>query len=189
MTCIVGLVDKDNVLIGGDSAGVSELNLILRADEKVFTLCSDDTVWVFGFTTSFRMGQLIRYELQLPSIDDGDRNYLHKFMVKKFIPALRKCLEDGGWLKKEDGREEGGEFLVGVLGKLFLIHDSLQVGESTYPYNAVGCGQSIALGALYASEGHPSPEERILLALKAAQAFSAGVREPFKIVQTKVTAE
>jgi hypothetical protein len=36
MTCIVGLVDKGDVYIGGDSAGVAGLSLSIRADEKVF---------------------------------------------------------------------------------------------------------------------------------------------------------
>ena len=36
MTCIVGLVEKGNVYIGGDSAGVGGYSLTVRADRKVF---------------------------------------------------------------------------------------------------------------------------------------------------------
>jgi hypothetical protein len=62
MTAIVGLVHKESVTIGGDSAGVSGLSLSVRADAKVFRKGR----YLFGFTTSYRMGQLIRYSLQPP---------------------------------------------------------------------------------------------------------------------------
>ena len=62
MTCIVGLVHEGVVYIGGDSAGVAGLSLVVRADEKV--LRNGD--FLMGFTTSFRMGQLLRYKLDPP---------------------------------------------------------------------------------------------------------------------------
>ncbi|WP_245320978.1 hypothetical protein [Bradyrhizobium sp. NAS96.2] len=53
MTCIVGLVDKGQVFIGGDSAGVNaeRLALVVRNDRKVFR----NGDFVMGFTSSFRM--------------------------------------------------------------------------------------------------------------------------------------
>lgn len=57
MTCIVGLVDGDRVILGGDSAGIAGWHLQLRADEKVFR----NGPYAIGFTTSFRMGQILRY--------------------------------------------------------------------------------------------------------------------------------
>ena len=62
MTAIVGLVDSGIVYIGGDSAGASGWSLTVRADAKVFF----NAGYLFGFTTSYRMGQLIRYALQPP---------------------------------------------------------------------------------------------------------------------------
>ena len=61
MTCIVGLVHEGVVYIGGDSAGVGGMSLTVRADEKVF----QNGEFLMGFTTSFRMGQLLRYSLKL----------------------------------------------------------------------------------------------------------------------------
>jgi hypothetical protein len=60
MTAIVGLTDNGTVHIGGDSAGVSDWSLTIRADSKVFT----NGPYVMGFTTSLRMGQLPRYALK-----------------------------------------------------------------------------------------------------------------------------
>ena len=62
MTCIVGLVHEGTVFIGGDSAGVAGLSLVVRADEKVFR----NGDFLMDFTTSFRMGQLLRYNPDSP---------------------------------------------------------------------------------------------------------------------------
>lgn len=51
MTAIVGLVEKGNVYIGGDSAGVAGLSISIRGDEKVFKVGP----FIMGFTSSFRM--------------------------------------------------------------------------------------------------------------------------------------
>ncbi|SDS34139.1 hypothetical protein [Actinoplanes derwentensis] len=172
MTAIVGLARGDAVYIGGDSAGTSGWNLSVRADPKVFR----NKQYLFGFTSSFRMGQLIRYSLDLPT-PKGD---LDRFMVTKFIDGLRDCLKSGGYARKEEEQELGGTFLVGVRGRLYTIQDDYQVGSAADGYAAVGCGDQIALGALYATAGRGvRPKARVRLALSAAERFSAGVRGPF----------
>jgi ATP-dependent protease HslVU (ClpYQ) peptidase subunit len=178
MTAIVGLAQGGSVFIGGDSAGVAGLSLAVRADAKVFR----NGRYLFGFTTSFRMGQLIRYSLTLPK-PKGD---LDSFMATTFIDALRECLKTGGWARKENDREEGGTFLVGVRGQLFTVHEDYQVGKPADGFAAVGCGDQIALGALYATAGTGlKPRRRVKLALRAAERFSAGVRGPFVCLTRK----
>ncbi|GAA4716378.1 hypothetical protein [Phytohabitans rumicis] len=45
---------------------------------------------------------------------------------------------------------------------------------------AVGCGSDLALGALFATaRTRMSPHRRVMVALQAAERFSAGVRGPF----------
>jgi ATP-dependent protease HslVU (ClpYQ) peptidase subunit len=172
MTAIVGLARKGTVFIGGDSAGVSGMNLSVRADTKVFR----NGPYLFGFTSSFRMGQLIHYSLK-PPVPKGD---LDRFMTTKFVDALRECLKSGGYARKEEEQEMGGTFLVGVRGKLFTIHEDYQVGKPADGFAAVGCGDQVALGALYATAGNGmKPRARVRLALHAAERFSAGVRGPF----------
>jgi ATP-dependent protease HslVU (ClpYQ) peptidase subunit len=172
MTAVVGLVESGSVYIGGDSAGVSGLSLTVRADAKVFR----KKHYLFGFTTSFRMGQLIRYAMDLPR-PDGD---LDAFMTTTFVDALRTCLKNGGWAAKDNDREEGGTFLVGVQGRLYAVYDDYQVAKAADGYAAVGCGDQIALGALFAtSRAGLKPKRRVMTALAAAERFSAGVRGPF----------
>ncbi|GIF63051.1 hypothetical protein Ais01nite_10860 [Asanoa ishikariensis] len=178
MTAIVGLVESDSVYIGGDSAGVSGMSLTVRADAKVFR----KKRYLFGFTTSFRMGQLIRYSLTLPK-PTGD---LDAFMSTTFIDALRDCLKTGGWAAKENEREEGGTFLVAVRGSLFAIHDDYQVAKAADGFAAVGSGEQIALGALYATaDAGLSPRRRVMSALAAAERYSAGVRGPFICLKSR----
>lgn len=175
MTCIIGLLDKGKVYMGGDSAGVnSSLSLSVRADQKVFI----KDKFIMGFTTSFRMGQLLRYNLELSSQPEGLDVF--EYMVTSFVEAVRKCLKDGGFAEKKDEKEKAGTFLVGYQERLFCVDEDYQIAEQLLPFNAVGCGKDLALGALFAN-GHLKPEERILQALQAAEQFSAGVRRPFII--------
>ncbi len=174
MTCIVGLVDKGNVYIGADSAGVAGYALTIRADEKVFI----NDAFVMGFTSSFRMGQLLRYSLKPPKYHlDVD---LNEYMVTDFINAVRKCLKDGGFAEKDKEVERTGTFLVGFKGKLFKIDADNQVGVPALTFDACGCGEDIALGSMYSSSGL-APLDRITQALEAAEQFSVGVRRPFLI--------
>lgn len=174
MTCIVGLVHDGDVYIGGDSAGVAGLSISIRADEKVF----GNGPFIMGFTTSFRMGQLLRYKLSPPAqtVHQGDMEY----MVTSFIDSCRQCFANNGFGDKD--ASIGGNFLVGYKGKLYNIEGDYQVGVPKANYDAVGCGADLALGAMYATEGL-SPEERINAALAAASTFSAGVAPPFTILK------
>ncbi len=172
MTCIVGLVDKNIVYIGGDSAGVAGYSLTVRADEKVFVKDG----FIMGFTSSFRMGQLLQYNLKIPKYhSDVD---IFEYMVTDFINAVRECFKGGGFAQKDKEEERAGIFLVGFKGKLFKINFDYQVGVPSLPFDVCGCGTDIALGAMYANV-NLSPKERIIQALEAAEQFSAGVRRPF----------
>lgn len=181
MTCIVGLVTDGKVLIGGDSAGVdgSRMTMSVRSDRKVFR----NGEFVMGFTSSFRMGQLLAFSLSLPKPREGDD--LLAFMVRDFISATRQTLKDGGFAKNSSGTESGGEFLVGFRGRLFRIFDDFQVAESSKGFDACGCGDLIALGSLFSSTQVSDPRERLTQALEAAEAFSAGVRAPFFFESTE----
>lgn len=177
MTCIVGLVDKeeDKVYIGADSAGVAGLDLMIRADQKAFNVGE----FVFGFTTSFRMGQILQYSFDPPEIRTKD---IMRYMVTDFVDAVREALKEGGYSEVENNVETGGCFLVGVRSRLFSIEDDYQVEETPYGFNSAGCGAQIALGSLVTTQDYDfSPRERVKMALQAAEKFSSGVRGPFNI--------
>ncbi len=184
MTCIVGIIAHDNsVWIGGDSAGVGGYKLTIRKDEKVFKKGE----FIFGFTSSFRMGQLIRYSFSPPKRHEGSD--LFEYMATAFIDAIRECFKAGGYARKKNDEEQGGCFMVGYRGRLFVIYDDYQVEEPVTPYAAVGCGDDIAYGSLYTTHGGCiAVDERIKTALSAAEQFSAGVRGPFVVESIPGTA-
>lgn len=179
MTCIVGLVHDGIVHMAADSAGVAGLSLTVRRDRKIFRTGE----FVMGFTTSFRMGQILAYNLtpQQPR-DPAD---LMRYMATDFIDSVRNCLKSGGYTTVSNNVETGGEFLVGYRGRLFHIDSDFQVGEAECLYDACGCGADIALGSLASTEG--APHDRIMRALGAAHTHSAGIRPPFYFELTEKT--
>ena len=175
MTCIVGLVHENCVYVGGDSAGVDDSHrLSVRADAKVF----ENGPMVMGFTTSFRMGQLLRWSLRVPTRPKSMP--AEKFMSILFVDAVRKCLKKGGFAETKDGCEKGGAFLVGYQGGLFQVEEDFQVGMNADGFAAIGSGGQVALGSLYSTR-QLGPEARVRLALEAAERFNAGVRGPFVV--------
>lgn len=181
MTCIVGIETEDGVLIGGDSAGTAGYSQVIRADEKVWS----SGEFAFGFTTSYRMGQLLRYNLSIPQTPHpgADQATRDKWMTTTFIDAVRECLKKGGYAKVENGVEKGGSFLVGWRGSLYEVENDFQVGRSFDGFGATGSGYRVALGALAASTG--KPRERVRQALEIAARYDAAVNGPFVLVEVK----
>lgn len=181
MTCIVGLIDNGKVWMGGDSAGVAGLDVTIRKDPKVFK----NGDFLIGYTSSFRMGQLLRFKLNPPKYyAEQHNNDEYQYMCTDFIDAVRTCLKNGGYTKISSNEEYGGTFLVGFNGRLFEIDSDFQVGESLSDYNSVGCGEDYAKGSIYAllDLGNLLPPRTVVCeALKVAEHFSGGVRGPFVI--------
>ena len=179
MTCIVGLVSGSRVVMGADSAAVdtASLSLDLRIQPKVFRNGS----FLIGYTSSFRMGQLLEHAFSPPAMRVGQDAFA--FMVAEFVPAVRRCFEVGGWARQDSGVHSGGSFLVAYAGRLFCIESDFQVAEHARGYHAIGCGDQTALGALFVTEtlSTMGPVDRVMTALEAAAAGSAGVAAPFHI--------
>lgn len=178
MTCIVALVENGSVYMGGDSAGLDVLTLSVakRTDAKVFITGS----FIFGFTTSFRMGQLLQYSFVPPKHPPKKSDMA--YMVTNFIDSIREVFRTKGFLTKLNDVEVGGDFLVGYRGKIYEISNDFQVGTLVINYASIGCGSDLARGAMFASDNLLSPEARITLALDAAEYFSGGVTKPYTIL-------
>lgn len=176
MTCIVGLVEDGKVYMGGDSAGVAGYSDITpMAESKVFV----NKGFAIGYTTSFRMGQLLRYKFRPPLRDAGQD--LMAYMVCDFIDAIRSTLKDSGYAKRVHDEESGGTFLVGHAGRLFRIEDYYSVIETANGYDACGCGQELARGSLFSTK-ELKGEARVTEALRAADHHGAGIMAPFHFV-------
>lgn len=183
MTCIVAFKDSKKIYLGCDLlASGSDGSKRTRKDTKIFQ--KEDML--IGFTSSYRMGQLLRYSLDLPKHAEGVDTF--EYMVTSFVDAVQACLSEGGFQETKDEVKTGGSFIVVYKNRIFTIHDDYQVAEDDRDYASVGSGENYALGSLYSSDGRPT-EDRVLLALKTAAEFSQSVGGPFEIISTDIQPE
>ena len=197
MTCIVGLTHEKKVYMGCDSWGGSTYGEC-RREPKVF----QNGEYLIGYTSSFRMGQILQYnwhppirmktydvstEKTIPLTWEGPEHDMG-WMVGPVIDSIRLVLKERGFTTVKDNVETGGEFLIGYRSKLFHVHSDFQVYECIQDYDAIGCGEYHAKGCLLASlrlsrglSEKIYADDHIKLALEAAQTFSSGVRSPWHI--------
>jgi ATP-dependent protease HslVU (ClpYQ) peptidase subunit len=174
MTCIIGLEENGRAYVGADSAAGHGWTVRKSRTEKIFRL----DPFVIAYTTSFRMGQILHYGLKLPPAKVYDEEY----MVGVFVEIVRARFRELGYTRIDSNREEGGSFIVGVQGRVYLIADDFQVQHYKDGIVAGGCGAEYALGAMKALEALPPPE-RILRSLEIAAYYSGGVTDPFTVIE------
>lgn len=178
MTCIVGIEHDGHVTIGGDSLGISGYDQLTRSDKKVFRHSNG---FIIGFTTSFRLGQILEYCFDPPSQEYDETDY--KYLVGTFTVCMRDTFEANGVDVKAEN--SGCEFILAYRNKLYLTASDYQVGIPNSSFAAVGIGRQPALGALYAlQDSNLSAKEKVLLALQAASEFSTCVSPPFHVLST-----
>jgi len=173
MTCIVGLVQKGTVYIGADSASVSGWTSRITRLPKVFRRGP----FLIGYTTSFRMGQLLEHSLKVPAQTETELDDM-RFMVTVFAEQVRALLKERGVAKVEANAETGGQFLVGYRKRLYSVQSDFQVNEMADGFDAVGSGAEYALGALAALKTL-KPAARCKRALEISAHFNMGVSAPF----------
>lgn len=172
MTCVVGLVEKGRVYIGVDSSSVQGWTRRTTTLQKVFRRGP----FLIGYTTSFRMGQILEHHLEVPKQGDDESDMT--YMVTQFIESARTLLKEKGFAKIEANAETGGQFLVGYRGRLYSVQNDFQVGEMSERMDSIGSGGEYALGAMMALAGQ-APTRRIKKALSIAAHFNMGVCAPF----------
>ena len=175
MTCIVGIVEGNEVYIGADSAAKSGHEVRESKLPKVFV----NGPFVIGYTSSFRMGQILQYHLR--AAPQGPEDAM-QYMVCTFVEAVRLCLKEHGFSKVENNVEQGGFFLVAYRGTLYGIENDFQANHYADGMMALGCGREYALGALRALENMPA-RQRLLRALEVAAYYSKGVMGPFLVLK------
>jgi len=189
MTAIIGFKDTYNIYLAGDNAAVSvsHHSAIPLAPSKVFRNGS----FLMGYTSSFRMGQLLEHEFQPPQPPHGICTV--KFMITEFVDALRERTKAAGFAKKDKEEESGGTFIVGYVSRkhlysplsLYLIQDDYAVIEPSNYFITCGSGSEILNGSLYSTKDEPILT-RLYVALEAAQRFNICVRSPFTYIASNM---
>ena len=174
MTCIVGLTDGKRIVLGGDSAGSSpNLPELYNVDiSKVFQIGE----YLVGICGSYRAGQIARWEMDWPD-PPAPGTDLEPFVVREIVKRLRLKLQEAG------SEVEGAQFLIGLRGQLFSIGSDFAAVRLKEPWIAIGSGRHVAYGALHAlADLELDLEQKALRALRAAQLYTANVREPFHLL-------
>lgn len=178
MTAIAAVKEGGKIFMAGDSAGVSGHSLAVRKDPKVFF----NGEFLIGYTTSFRMGQILRFHFSPPKPTEGHDAY--EYMVTTFVATAREAFKQHGFGK--NGGDEGGQFLVGWRGELYSLFSDYQVAILSDDYCACGCGADLVLGSLHATDAYDiPPKERLTMAMSAAERFSSGVVSPFVVLESQ----
>ena len=167
MTCIVAEVKDGVVHMAGDKCGSNGYTKIMVDKPKVFI----NGDFIIGYTTSFRMGQLLEFTWnppeKLPS--QGEDSFIYKTVVD----SIKSMLKQDGFATDT----QGGSFLFGYKGKLYEMQDDYAI-FNIEKYSAVGCGEQEAKAVLYTLNqiNHEcSMEDRLSLAIKASSLTKAGV--------------
>jgi ATP-dependent protease HslVU (ClpYQ) peptidase subunit len=178
MTCIVGCEHAGKVLIGGDLQGTGCNSKTVHTQPKVFSKSGV----IFGYTTSYRFGQIIEHNLPDPVVPE-DEHDVYRWLITNLIPAIQAAL-------KAREYDKGGNCLIGVKGQLWELQDDFSVLRSVKGYGAVGSGYEYALGSLYVTMNVIQPntrqeyEKAIRNAINAAATFSPSVGMDSVIIST-----
>lgn len=176
MTCIVGVVDGGKVVIAADSLGSNNSCKVERKDSKLFK----NGEFIVGCTGSFRMIQVLQYSVSFPKIYDKD---LMEYMCTDFVDTVRSVFKEKGYTPSSDDGDTGGDFLVGIRGRLFHIQSDFQVEETCNDFNACGSGVYYALGALEANKSYvDNCVDRAVNAISVASKFNPFVGGEIKTI-------
>lgn len=177
MTCIVGLVEKGTIYMGGDSCVSYGWHTEQLASFKVFKVGP----FLMGSAGDLRMNNILRYELEIPpqlSHDTDDDRY----MVTAVAGHIRTRCKDLGFAKVDSNHEEfgSGNVLIGYRGNIYQMGSDYSIARNINNLAAIGSGYPFALGALAAMKKRP-PKVRIRRALEIAAEFAHGVDRTINI--------
>jgi hypothetical protein len=138
---------------------------------------------VFGYTTSYRFGQLIEHVVPDPVVPN-DESEIYRWLIAVLIPDIKKVL-------KEAEYDKGGNCLIGIKSQLWEMQDDFSVLRSVKGFNSCGSGYEYAVSSMQTNmslSGIPKNDtaarEAIKLAIQTAGTFSPSVGTDCTIVTT-----
>lgn len=179
MTCIAAMVKGEHVWMAGDLMGSNGFTKKVYPDSKVFV----NGDFIIGYTSSFRMGQLLQYNWEQPPRLEGmtDREYIQLDVIE----SMRDCFNTFGYGIKDGLEHSGGNFLLGYRGCIYEMQDNFSILKHD-DFAAVGSGQYHAEAALHLLTSNPliEPAEALQTAIETAAQFTTSVSGECTIVTT-----
>lgn len=184
MSCVIGLVTEDSVLMAADSSVCDGNIIVANGFPKISEMYTPSGAMAIGMVGAPLPSQVIHSFLIPPQniiLKNPD-----KYIIEYVVPQIRRLLiEHNAYDKEERDRTSG---LIGLAGNLYYIDGHMSVLKSTSGYEAIGSGREVALGSLYTTGilvDKLDPDERILAALQAADNLTAFVDGPYQMVEVK----
>jgi ATP-dependent protease HslVU (ClpYQ) peptidase subunit len=148
MTTIIGLEYENRCFIVADSQTTDEGGRIYTHPEvEKITANGSFLIAGSGETLPCDIAQHI-WESPVPTKQDKEN--LYRFMIKKAMPSLRKCMTENGYNFDEDSKETRFQFIIAVGGEIFDVDQELSISKSADGVYAAGSGAPYALGAIHA---------------------------------------
>lgn len=152
------MIDKDGVgHIACDSVGSSYHTKNVYTTPKIFTVGD----MLVGFTSSYRMGQILQYQLTLPAATVGQD--LDGWLHVGFVDAVRQVLKENGYLHVENNAETSGTFLIVVAGRIFTVQEDMSLLESQDCFEACGSGEDYARATMHCLVGYGVEDPALIL--------------------------
>ena len=169
MTCIVAKVVDGIIHMAGDKLGSNGYTKTISQRPKIFKNCD----FIIGYTTSFRMGQLLEFTWSPP--EKGENQTEDNYIYNTVVGSIKNILTSDGFAKDR----EGGEFLFGYNGKLYHMFNNFSIFEIE-EYTSCGCGADMAIATMYTLSNvnlveDLSIEGQLSLAIESASSVMTGV--------------
>jgi ATP-dependent protease HslVU (ClpYQ) peptidase subunit len=148
MTTIIGLEYKDRCFIVADSQTTDEGGRIYTHPE-VEKISANGSFLIAGSGETLPC-DIAQHLWESPVPTKQDRQDLYRFMIKKAMPSLRKCMTENGYNFDEDSKETRFQFIIAVGGEIFDVDQELSISKSADGVYAAGSGAPYALGAIHA---------------------------------------
>lgn len=170
MTCIVAMVENGVVHMAGDKCGSNGYTKRIVGKPKIFI----NKNFIIGYTTSFRMGQLLEFTWCPPEQlnSQSDNVYIYKTVVD----SMKQLLKKDGFATDTNG----GSFLFGYKGKLYEMQDDFSIFEQQIA--SVGCGYVEAQSVIYVLNKinyDGSIQDKLQLAIEASSMIKPGVSSEY----------
>lgn len=181
MTCILGMVDEHGAgWVGADSYqdnGVVKSTIKGKAWRHMDGRGRYALIGTSG-RAAFR--PIVKAAFSLPFSLDPET-----YIMTEFPRALRLMCEEQKFVDIDNGLVSlpDNDLMIVYSGKIYYMDSYFYIRETSRKYHAIGAGMVAAMGAMFVMGAGSSPDERLQLALLAAENLSAYVSSPFEILR------
>lgn len=163
MTIVIAYKHEDKVYMCSDMKASSDNYQHIETYPKIFSVnCKYGRIYI-GYTTSFRMAQIIQNELP---------QYKEPFDIYNVVEFIREKLAEKGFSTIDNNEHIGGQFIIVYCGEMWLVEHNFQYLQPSRNYIAIGAGAEYAYGAIQCGYTHSLTIDDIMISgIDAAKTF------------------